>query len=273
MLDQQKKCAIHPVSIFKQAWSICFKNLNKLSATYLIFNLPITALSLFFKVSSFPGQELNFALSLRFLFLGVISSWGHIALLLCASKAVGAENCAIGQSISQVKAVFLKYLATSLVVIVFLTGIMILGGISVAMVLGLLWQFNKMIAVLICFVLTIAVLVYLVYFILRWSLATTVCVLENARPITALKRSFALVAGYVHPVVGIFGLMTLIYFCCFTPFIIGAFLGAGNNLMHINRVVTIYSVLINIVLAPFLATIIVVLYKKLKEALEAHVYA
>jgi hypothetical protein len=258
MLDQQKKCAIHPVSIFKQAWSICFKNLNKLSATYLIFNLPITALSLFFKVSSFPGQELNFALSLRFLFLGVISSWGHIALLLCAS---------------QVKAVFLKYLATSLVVIVFLTGIMILGGISVAMVLGLLWQFNKMIAVLICFVLTIAVLVYLVYFILRWSLATTVCVLENARPITALKRSFALVAGYVHPVVGIFGLMTLIYFCCFTPFIIGAFLGAGNNLMHINRVVTIYSVLINIVLAPFLATIIVVLYKKLKEALEAHVYA
>lgn len=142
------------------------------------------------------------------------------------------------------------------------------------MILALLLKVNKILALLICLVLAVAVFAPLIYFMLRWSLAATVCVLENVRPIAALKRSFSLVTDYVHPVVGSYCLIILAYIACLLPIIIaGAFLGIGNDADQANQVGIVYSIFINIVLVPFWATITVVLYKKLKEALETRVYA
>ena len=69
-------------------------------------------------------------------------------------------------------------------------------------------------------------------------------------------------------------MVLLAYIVCMLPIIIvGVLSGIGNNPGQSNLVVTIYSIFINMLLVPFWATIIVVLYKKLKEALEANVCA
>jgi hypothetical protein len=137
-----------------------------------------------------------------------------------------------------------------------------------------LFKVNKILAVSICLVVATAAIGFFIYFMLRWSLATTVCVLEDARPVAALKRSLSLVTEYVHPVVGAYCLFMLIYIICLLSIIIaGVFLGVGNDANQSNRVGVIFSILINIVLVPFWTTITVVLYKKLKEALETHVCA
>jgi len=269
------KQAIHPVAVFKETWSICWKNLAKLSTIYLIFNLPIIAVYLTPMASKLQSQKPS--LSLLFLFflpVFLLSIWGHIALLLGAKKAVDLEDYTVGQSISQVRGFFLKYLGTVLIITLFFMSVTILGVVSIAIIFALLLKVNKILAALICLTLAIVVLGVLIYFMLRWSLAATVCVLENTRPVAALKRSLALVMDYVHPVVGTFCLIVLTYIACVAPFfIIGALSGVGNNISQPNLAGTIYSIFINILLVPFLATISVVLYKKLKEALEANVHA
>ena len=267
--------AIHPVVIFKEAWGTCWKNLRKLSVIYLIFNLPIAVVYLTPMASKFQDQKPNLSTFLWFFLpILIVSTWGHIALLLGARKAVDLQDCAIGQSISQAKVFFLKYLGTILVATLFLMGITILGVLSSIMILALLLKVNKILAILICLVPATVALACLIFFLLRWSLAATVCVLENARPVAALKRSFSLVTEYVHPVVGTYCLIILIYIVCLLPIIIlGAFFGIGNDTDQANRVGIIYSIFINIVLVPFWTTITVVLYKKLKEALENHVHA
>jgi len=274
MPDTYKK-AIHPVAIFKEAWGICRKNLGKLSAIYLIFNLPITVM--YFTPMTSELQHPKPRLPMLFLFflpVLVISIWGHIALLLGTKKAVDLEDYTIGQSMSQAKAFFFKYLGTLLIIILFFMGVMMLGVVSFAMILGLLSNTNKILALLLCLLLAITVIASLIYFMLRWSFAATACVLENANPIVALKRSLSLVTDYVHPLVGSYCLIILAYIVCILPFIIvGAFLGVGNDANQANRVGAIYSIMINIVLVPFWTTISVVLYKKLKEALETHVCA
>lgn len=275
IIPGKNKKAIHPALVFKEAWGICWKNLGKLSVIYLIFNLPIAVIYLTPLASELQNQRANLSAALWiFLPVLILSIWGHIALLLKVRKAAELEDYTIGQSISQVKPFFLKYLGAGLIIILFLTGVMMLGGISVAVIFPLLFKVNKILAVSICLVVATAAIGFFIYFMLRWSLATTVCVLEDVRPVAALKRSLSLVTEYVHPVVGIYCLFMLIYIICLLSIIIaGVFLGVGNDANQSNRVGVIFSILINIVLMPFWTTITVVLYKKLKEALETHVCA
>lgn len=275
IIPEKHKKAIHPVLVFKEAWGICRKNLGKLSVIYLIFNLPIAVIYLTPMASKLQDQKPSLPVFLGFFIpVLIISIWGHIALLLGVKKAVELEDYKIGQSISQAISFFLKYLGTVLLAALFFMGITMLGGTSAAIILGILSKVNKILAVSICLLIAIAVFMFLIYFMLRWSLATTVCVLENARPAAALKRSLSLVTKYIHPVVGTYCLILLIYILCLLPFIIvGTLFGIGNDTDQANRVGTIYSVLINIVLVPFWSTIAVVLYKKLKEVLDINVYA
>jgi hypothetical protein len=278
MPEQEEKNVIHPIAIFKQAWSIGWKNLRQLSVVYLVFNLPITVISMSLMVRSLPDQKPSLAAFLGFLLLIVISSWGHIALLLSADKAVGAQDYTIGQSISQAKVFLVKYLALIISFTLFMMGIIIVAGIFVVVVWAFLLQVNKILAGLICFALTITVIAFLVCLMLRWSLAAVACVLENAWPVPAVKRSFSLVKDKINPVVGIYGLMTLVYIVYLVPMMIaGGWLDAGKNTRLASQadmtVYILFSFLISTVLVPFGTIIIVVLYKKLKEVLEAHVYA
>ncbi len=274
IIPGKHKKAVHPIAIFKESWGICWKNLGKLSVIYLIFNLPLAVIYLTPMASKLHNQKPSFSMLIWILPVLIISIWGHVALLLGSKKAIDLEVYTIGQSIVQVKNFILKYLGTILSVLLFFMGVVILGGVSTAIILALLLKVNKILAISICLALIIAILVFSIYFMLRWSLASIVCVLENARPFSALKRSFVLVTDYVHPVVGIFCLTILAYIVCILPFIIiGAFLGVGNDTDQANKIGTIYSLVINIILVPLWTIITVVLYRKLKEALETNVCA
>ncbi|MFA5350191.1 MAG: hypothetical protein WC357_02535 [Candidatus Omnitrophota bacterium] len=267
--------AIHPTFVFKEAWGICRNNLNKLGVIYLIFNLPIAVIYLTPMANKLQNQKASLPEAICILLpVLLLSSWGHIALLLGAKKAADPEDYSVGQSISQAKPFFLNYLGTVLISTLFLTGIMMLGGISITVILALLFKINKMLAVSICLVVAIAAIMPFIYFMLRWSFATTVCVLENVRPVAALKRSLSLAMDYIHPIVGTYCLFLLVYVICLILIIIaGVFLGAGSDAGHSNWLGAVFSIFINIVLMPFWTIITVILYKKLKEALETHVYA
>ncbi|MCK9430502.1 MAG: hypothetical protein M0R17_10920 [Candidatus Omnitrophica bacterium] len=274
IIPKKNKIAVHPVAIFKQAWGLCRGNLGKLSAIYLIFNVPISIAFLMPMAGNLQGQSNSPGLLLFYILILIASIWSHIALLLAVKKAVNLEDYSVSQSINQVRVFFLKYLGTVLLSILIFLGIVISGGIIVTIILGVLSKVNKMLAVSIGLTITIAVCVSLIYFMLRWSLATAVCVLENVRPVAALKRSFSLITEYIHPVAGTYCLIMLIYIVCLLLFIVaGAFLNIGSDTEQANRISTIFSLLINIVLVPFWSAITVVLYKKLKEATEDYVHA
>jgi len=274
IIPKKNKVAVHPVVVFKQAWGICKGNLNKLSAIYLIFNVPIS-IAFLMPIAGKPQDQSNSPWLLLFYILILIASiWSHIALLLAAKKAVNLEPYSISQSINQVREFFFKYLGTVLLSILIFMAIVIFGWVSVTMILGVLSKVNRMLAVSAGLIITIAVLVFLVYLMLRWSLATAACVLENVRPVTALKRSFSLITKYVYPVAGTYCLIMLIYIVCLMFFIIvGGFLNIGSDIEQANRISTVFSLIINIVLMPFWSTITVTLYRKLKEAKEAYVHA
>jgi hypothetical protein len=269
MPKQPAQNAIHPIEIFKQAWEHCWKNLSKLSAIYLIFNLPLTLLSLHPAINSLTNQKPGLLSSLWLLLVVAISSWGHIALLLSAKNAVDLEDYTIGHNIIQAKGFLIKYLAlVSAVGLCVMAGIMVWGGVFVA-ALKLLPQVNMTLAILACCLLVIAVIAALVFFTLRWSLGTPVCVLENAWPPAALKGSFALVKKHINPVVGVYGLVGLGYIVFFIPVMIAEGSATLNRtpILATQTGMTIYITLLSIVLAPFWTMITIVLYKKLKEVL------
>lgn len=272
---QGAKSAIHPVAIFNQAWSACWKNLSKLSVIYLIFNLPGIITSLYPMLKPPPNQKPGLVTVLWFLFLIIINSWGYIALLLAAKQAVNAQDYTISQSINRAKAFLVKYLALILSLGLFFMGIIVVAGVSAVVVWALFSKANIMLATLICFVLIVATIVSVVFFSLRWALATLVCVFEKTGPISALKGSFALVKEHINPLVGTYGLITSAYIICVVPvFIAVALVVRGSNLERPAQIGTaISTILINIVLVPFFTTLTVVLYKKLKEVSEAHVHA
>jgi hypothetical protein len=274
IIPEKQKKFVHPLLIFKESWAICWKNMKKMGAIYLIFNLPIAAIYLTPMGNKLQNQKLDLDVFI-YVFIPslILSIWGHIALLLGAKKAVEHEDYTIGQSIGQAGPFFLKYLGTGLIVILFLISLVILGVMSVV-AFPLLLKINKILAISICLIAAIADVGFLVYFILRWSLGTVVCVLENIRPVASLRRSLSLVTEYVHPLVGVYCLYMAIYIACLLIFVvIGMFFGLGGDSGESNRIGTIFSTFINTVLMPLWAVITVVLYKKLKEATEANVYA
>jgi hypothetical protein len=275
IIPGKDKKIIRPAVIFKQAWGICWRNLGRLGVIYLLFNLPIAIFYFTPMADNLQSQQLAWP-KFIWVFLPIlfISIWGHIALLLAAKKATHLEVYTIGRSIIRARGFFLKYLGTILLSALIFIGVSMLGSISIAIALALLLRVNKILAALICLFLTVLAVGFLVYFILRWSLATIVCVLENVQPIAALKRSLVLVADYVYPVIGVFCSILLMYFVCLLPIIIaGAFLDMADNPVQANRIGMIYSVLINIILVPFWAVVTILLYEKLKEATEANVHA
>lgn len=274
MPTQPVQKTIHPIAVFKEARSVCRKNLGKLSALYLIFNLPITLISLSAQFKSLMDQKPGLTVWLWFLLIMVISSWGHIALLLGAQKAVGAQNYTIGQSINRAQIFLVKYLALLVSLTLFFLGLLIAIGISVALALAFLSQINKILAALACLILIIVLISFLVFFLLRWSLASLACVFENAWPMPALKSSFSLVKDQINPLTGLYGLMILVYIAGLAPMLIAqAFSGVSQETSPAQTSMIIYIFLINIVLVPLWTMITVVLYNKLKEVFGDYVHA
>ncbi|MDD5560871.1 MAG: hypothetical protein PHT50_01890 [Candidatus Omnitrophica bacterium] len=266
---------LYPVAVFKESWGLCIRSLKKLSLIYIIFNLPIIAFYFTPVAEKMQAGKPSLTTFLLFFVPALTASiWCHISLLLAAKKTVGFEDYEIGESIAQTKPLFFKYLGTVLLISLFILGVAMFSSLSVALALTLLLKINKLLATLVCLALGIAIIASAVYLIILWSLAATVCVLENLHPIAALKRSTALVGNRVLPVVFVYSLFVAACIICLIPFVIaGAILGIGGNAVEANQAGSIYSMFINIVLIPFWSVLTVMLYKKLQGALETNVYA
>ncbi len=263
---QPEKNAIHPVVIFKQAWGACWGHLGKLSVIYLIFNVPLTVVSLIPQLQSLPGfMWIWMVLAI------VIGSWGGIALLLAVNKVLGGQEYTVGQSISQAQLFLGKYILTVLSIGLFVGSIFIAGGICAAFFRTSFLAANVPLS-FVCLLAIIALIGVFVFFILRWSVATAVCVLENSGAPASLKQSFTLVKKNINPLLGVYCLKALTYICCLLPMVIvvtisGKHVGSANSQnAAVSLSMTVYIILLSAILNPFWTTMLVILYKKLKEA-------
>lgn len=265
-----RKKEVYPVLIFKEAWGFYRKNLAKLSALYLIFYIPYLILSGLSLV--LPGDQSN-VLSLISALLGL---WSGVALLSAAYKAVNVEKIAIGENILLgARRYLLSYTAIALLVVAFIIGLLFAGA-SIAIVSYALFGGRSIISAVATQFIPVAIVVcFLVYFMIRWALAGTVCVLESAGPIASLKRSLSLIKDYVTPVVGEYMLFILAALVASIPYMVWMIIfGQYNDGMEAEIVAgAVNNIIINAILMPFFYVVMVVLYKKLKEASEANVCA
>lgn len=264
------KKAVYPVLIFKEAWGICVKNLMKFSIVYLIFYIPYLILSGLSLVIA--GDQSNM-LSLISALLGL---WSGVALISAAFKAAQGERISIAESILLgARKYLVSYIAVALLIVLFIVGILFAGA-SVAIVsYALIGGSGIVPAFATQFIPVVVVVCALVYFMIRWALAGTVCVVEKMGPIASLKRSVSLIKDYVTPVVGEYALFILVTLLASIPYMAWiAIFGRYNDGMEAEIVAgAVNNIIINTILMPFLSVIMVVMYKKLKEAKEANVCA
>lgn len=262
-----EKKALHPVAIFKESWGLYLRNFRRLAGIYSIIYLPLSAVSLiqsFFPAA--PGVNLFFLLWTP---AGMaISIWGHLALLFFVSKITAAEGaCGIKEGLRGAGRYFWPYIGASTLQILFISGIAAIIGVLGFGIAALLWEANKIMAILIPAVIITASVAVAVYFMIRWSIYGALSVIEGAGPVAALKGSYRLVKGYVNPVVGEYCLLILVSIVGSLPLmILGAIGGADNS--AISRATIIYLAAINMALTPLVAAALVILYRKLKEAVE-----
>lgn len=268
-MTKQAMAIESPVFILKQAWEFCRKDFKKLGLIYIIFNLPITIITFFPIFNITAGQKLNLVQVMGSILLLIVNSWGHITLLLSTSKDVVGQNYSLGQSIKEAKNFLLKYIVLILSVVLIVLGFIVLVGIAATVIFPLLLKTNRIVGIIFGSLLVIGVIITLVFYTLRWSLSGLTCVFENLRPLAALKHSFALINKHTNRVVGVYGLIVLIYIVGLFPVILmGLLPGLGQSARSsFNMGVTIYTTLMNTVFVPFWVMSVVVLYKKLKEAL------
>jgi predicted transcriptional regulator with HTH domain len=265
-----KKKAVYPFLIFKEAWGICRKNLAKLIVIYLIFYLPYLFLSGLATV--LPGDQSNI--------LGIVSAllslWSGVALLVAAEKVTGAESFGIGETIVVgAKKYLLNYLGVAILTMVFIVGALFAIASIAGIVSALAVRLSAILAIAIQIISGIAAICLLVYFTIRWALGGTACIVEKLRPISALKRSMALIKDYINPVVGEGLLFIITIVLASAPYMVWlAVFGSQSDGMEAEIFVgAVNNIIVNIMLMPFWAVMMVVLYKKLKEANESNVCA
>lgn len=275
-----KKKAIHPIAIFKEGLGLWAKNLLCRGGIYLVAQLPFIGLGIWV-ASLRPGSDI---FDLPMLFLGwFFSAWGVVAVTMAVDKQGGADKGnKIWENIIGARKRFLPYLGTTILCDLLLLLITIIALISfiVISVFGNAYNsvtknfpYEIITNVLLCFLLPALVFV-LLYFAIRLSLGGIISVVDDtAGPLTALRRSHALIKKYVTSVVGVYallGVVSILFYLAVLALLSLAgieikiqvgYKGAGFwGIILIN--------LFFIILTPLWTSIKVELYKKLKEAVD-----
>jgi hypothetical protein len=272
--NTKTKTPVHPLEIFRQARKFCWQNRGKLSAIYAILNLPLTLISLSPQMRVLENQKPGLVTWVWFLLLVVISSWGSVALLLGVKKIVAGEACSVWQSINRAQVLLVKYLILLVSIILFIFGVVVTAGISTVLILTFVARINMILTLALCFIVIVTAVSVLVYFLLRWSLATVVCVFEQLWPMPVLNGSRVLIQDYVNPLAGLYGLMILAYGIGLAPVLVMlGLIGAKAESAPAQVGATLYLFLINLVLVPLWSCVTVVLYNKLQEIAKTNVHA
>ena len=266
----QDRKAIHPVGIFKEGFGLWLKNFFALSGAYLVIYAPLLVINISIAIL-FPAND---ATSVEKIFFGAVSllqwfagMWAVIAFLLINIKAQAPGNSAI-ENIIDAKNYILPYLGNTVLFLLFLALISLLGAGLFLLGVFCLAIKQAILGIIVMLVSAIPCLFAIVYFAIRLSLGGVVCVAEKTGPVIALKRSHELVKKYVTPVVGayclnflavlIFVILQVLFSLIFKKFSQTCFDIAAQS----------FQFAAGLVLVPLLAAISLVLYNKLKEAVE-----
>jgi hypothetical protein len=177
-------------------------------------------------------------------------------------------NTIVSKAIDTMKAAvkyLWRYMLTTLLFSVITMGIILLVVILMSIVFA---SFAKMpditIIMLLATIAIIACVTATVYCTIRLSLAGVVCIMEETGPVKSLKTSHSLIKKSVSPVVGVFCFILLLFALLFVPgFLFGSVI-VPKSAGEISLVV--YQVLAGVLAVPVWVSVMVVLYKKLKEA-------
>ncbi|MFA6357455.1 MAG: hypothetical protein WCY09_02145 [Candidatus Omnitrophota bacterium] len=259
-MTELKKNAVYPVRIFSEAWGVFRKNVVRLCSIYFIFYVPYLLLSVLANV--LPGDQSNILL----IIIAFVSIWCSVALLFAVNKATDQESFSIKESIMLgMKKYSLNYVG--IILLLFLFGLLILLAMLAAFyVASLLLKVSSILAIVLQILCVVLGVCLVVYFMIRWSLGW-VCILENINPFAALKRSRVLIKGHVNPVVGEYALFIMASIVANIPYLILTLIFTSPDANQEIQILgaAINSVVVYGIVSPFVVTIMVVLYKKLKE--------
>ena len=257
----ENKKAIHPVLIFKDALGVWKSSWQSLAKLYLIVALPLLIVNFFLKG---PSSQ-----SLLPWFVYTLINWLAGALLM-AFLLTAVKEKFLGRAVSwqgaiyEAKKYFWPYLLTSALYSIIVAGILFLGvTLSVWLYYFLMKPLGillSLLAVLPCVSVFLAAAVYLV---IRLSLCAVVCIMEDIFAFAALKRSHQMVKPYVNAVVGEYCLALLMIIVSFVPLWIAESLRSGSAS---GVTADTYLFCVNIITQCIWVSIMVVLYKNLKEA-------
>lgn len=255
---------MHPWTIFVEGLKNWRANWRKLAGIYLLIYIPLTLIDLFLTPR---GAKLVLVQLASGLIHWSLDAFVMASLILSVQEQL---NTIVRKARDTMK-IALKYLWRYMLTIL-LYGIIAMGIIMLAvMIMSFVYlSFVKMpniniTIISLAAIAIIACLVAAVYSVIRFSLAGVICIIEEAGPIKSFKTSHSLINKSVAPVVGVFSLMLLFSALLFLPgflynLIIGPKVGAGAILL------VLYQIFVGAVSAPIWASVMVILYKKLKEA-------
>lgn len=277
-----EKKAIHPLGIFKQGFGLWRRNFLSLGGIYFMLYLPVMVLQVLspsLKVCGLkPGLAKNFPQGILIvLFTFLAGGWAFVAVSLAVDNLMRQEKAGIWENIIAARKRFFPYLGTLLLsgLVFFSMAVIFACGAKAAALLvsaelkkwfsggEIIPLFLQIARLLPHFLLILGVCVT-VYFAIRLSLAGAVSVIEGTGPAGAIKHSWRLIKNYVFPVAGEYILLCAASFLFFLAVV---FLGVAIKALKVpDAWLNPLDSLLSIILTPLWVSVMVALYKKLKEA-------
>lgn len=255
---------MHPWAIFVQGLKNWRVNWLKLAGIYLLIYIPLTLLDLFWMSKGVKPVLVQLAGSIIH---WVLDAFVMASLILSAKEQLNTIASKATDTMKAVVKYLWRYMLTTL-----LYGIIIMGIIFlVVMIMSFIFaSFVKMpdinmVTLSAATMAIIACVVAMVYCVIRFSLAGIICIMEETGPVRSLKTSHSLIKKSILPVVGVFFFILLLSALLLLPGFLLVPAIVSKSLGEI--LLVIYQILVGAVTVPILVYAMVVLYKKLKEAI------
>ena len=264
--EYQEHKALHPVDIFKKGWELCLKNLRSFVGPYLVIYLPVLVLTLAQLVVIRSDQH-DLTQALVGLVNIILSCWGAVVMINVAQKISSGKRCNFKESFTNSGKYLLCYLGAAGLLVLTLT-VIVACGVAIPMIaVRALWHINRMLATLLISVSVVASVSGLVYFAIRWSLYGVICVVEDAGPVNALKRSLQLIKNYVNAFVAEVCLLIAVAVIFAIPLIIARYF--VNDKFTFSFIAVFYNTFARLLVIPLWSIVFIGFYKKAKAAEEA----
>ncbi|MFA5286685.1 MAG: hypothetical protein WC394_00200 [Candidatus Omnitrophota bacterium] len=254
---------MHPWAIFVEGLKNWRVNWRKLAGIYLLVYIPFTLIDLFW-ISK--GAKLALVQLASSLVRWALDAFVMASLILSVREQLNAiAHKAMDTMKTAIKYLW-RYMLTVLLFSLITLGIILLAAIIMSFISAAFVRMPSInLAVLLAgAIVIIACVGAAVYCAFRFSLAGIICIMEEAGPVRSLKISHDLVKKSISPVVGVFCFILLPFSLLFIPALLFNLViglqGAGEILL------IIYQVLASAVAVPMWVSVMLVLYKKLKEA-------